>query len=116
LTGRVYIASHSKEEANLLAPKLERQGFEVVSTWHTKEFWPTEDHTLKERFMIAEEDLAEVKDSDCLVLISGPDKYSGGKFIEAGIAYGMGKRVFVYGRRENMLTYLFPKLNPEDLI
>jgi len=44
-------------------------------------------------------------DCDALVLVAGKEKYSGGKFVEAGIAIGLGKRVVVLGRRENMLLW-----------
>ena len=40
------------------------------------------------------------------MLISGPDKYSGGKFVEVGIAVGLDKSVVVIGHRENTLLYL----------
>lgn len=103
----VYIASHSKELAEELSLSMEKVGFTVCSSWHKKEFLPTEKHNVPERFSIAEEDLEDIKRCDWLVLVSGPERYSGGKFVEAGIAYGLGKKVLVRGRRENMLTYLF---------
>ena len=40
-----------------------------------------------------------------LVLVAGPDRYPGGKFVEAGIAMGLGKPVVVLGHRENMLLW-----------
>jgi hypothetical protein len=49
--------------------------------------------------------MLDVMSCDVLVLIAGPDRYSGGKFVEAGIAIGAGKRVIVMGRRENMLLW-----------
>lgn len=102
---KIYIACHSRELAQEFAASL--KGHEVTSRWHGKEFLPTGDHTVAERHAIAIEDLNDIKRADALVLIAGPDKYSGGKFVEAGIAYGMGKPVYVVGRFENMLTYLF---------
>jgi len=104
---KIYVAAHDKELAHSKAEELKAKGHEIVSKWHSKEFLPTEKHSVEERFEIAVEDLNDIKLSDCLLLISGPEKYSGGKFVEAGIAYGMNKPVFFIGRRENMLCYLF---------
>lgn len=103
---RLYIASHSKELANAFCDMLPGW-ITITSTWHRKEFLPTEMHTEGERFDIAIEDANDIKRADALVLLAGPNKYSGGKFVEAGLAYGLGKAVYFFGRRENMLTYLF---------
>jgi len=104
---KIYIAAHDKELAEHKARELISKGYEVVSAWHSKEFLTTESYTVEERFDIAIEDLNDIKLADCVLLLSGPDRYSGGKFVEAGIAYGMNKPVFFCGRRENMLCYLF---------
>jgi len=53
--------------------------------------------------------------ADALILLAGPDKYSGGKFVEAGIAIGAGKRVIVIGRRENMLLW-HPQVDRVDTV
>lgn len=103
---RLYIASHSKELANAFTAMLPGW-ITTTSTWHHKDFHPTERHTEAERFDIAIEDANDIRRADALVLLSGPSKYSGGKFVEAGLAYGLGKAVYFFGRRENMLTYLF---------
>lgn len=103
---RIYIASHSRELAEEAAAVFERKAYVVASRWHRKEFLPTEAHTEQERIVIAQEDYDDIASSDALILLSGPDKYSGGKFVEAGIAIGMGKPVTVVGRRENMLLWL----------
>lgn len=104
---RIYIACHSRELAEEFASELRSEGHEITSLWHGKAFNPTESHTLAQRHSIAIEDLNDIRRADALVLVGGPDKYSGGKFVEAGIAYGLGKAVYVEGRFENMLTYLF---------
>lgn len=64
-----------------------------------------DDHEDKEKSRIAKEDADGVESSDALVLVAGPDRYSGGKFVEVGIALGMRKLVVVIGRRENMLLW-----------
>lgn len=103
---KVYIACHSKELAQSVAKDI-CANHQIVSRWHEKAFHPTDFHSLDERYTIAIEDFNDIKRADALLLVAGPEKYSGGKFVEAGIAYGMNKPVYVLGRFENMLTYLF---------
>ena len=103
---KIYVACHSKEIANEIVEELKNLGHDVVSTWHYGEFRSTCDCTNEERAKIAMRDYNQIKDCDILILISGLDKYSGGKFVEAGIAIGLDKEVVVIGHRENMLMYL----------
>jgi len=102
---KVYVAAHCRWAACHVADALRSAGVNVISSWHGKAFLPTETHTEQERREIAIEDASEVMDCDALVLVAGKEKYSGGKFVEAGIAIGLGKRVVVLGRRENMLLW-----------
>ena len=104
---KVYVACHCKEEAAKAASSLRAEGFEVVSTWHEmhRAFLPTAEHSEDQRTTIAREDTDEVRLSDALLLIAGPEKYSGGKFVEAGIAIGLGTPVVVLGRRENLMLW-----------
>lgn len=99
---RFYIASHCKMLAVELRDKLNRLGISVTSSWIDSEFMPTDHYTESECTQIAESNFNDIKSSDALILISGPDKYSGGKFVEAGYAMALGKPVFVVGHRENM--------------
>lgn len=114
---KVYVASHCRWAAEHVAHVLSAEGYEITSRWHGKPFHPTEDHPVRERQLLATEDLEDVTEADALVLVAGPQKYSGGKFVEAGIAIGQGKKVVVVGRRENMLLWL-PQVaayeSPED--
>lgn len=103
---KIYVACHSREIADATATALIERGHEVTSRWHSKAFHPTSQHTPEECAAIAQEDYDDIAAADALVLVAGPDKYSGGKFVEAGIAIGMGKPVTVIGRRENMLLWL----------
>jgi nucleoside 2-deoxyribosyltransferase len=84
---------------------LELADHEIVSRWVNMPFNPTESHTVDERKAIAKMDADDVAACDCLILLSGPAKYSGGKFVESGIALALGKRVVVVGARENMLLW-----------
>lgn len=103
---KIYVASHSRDLALDAAFVLRRAGHKIASRWHNKPFHPTSHHTPDECAAIAQEDYDDIVGADALVLVSGPDKYSGGKFVEAGIAIGLGKPVTVIGRRENMLLWL----------
>jgi nucleoside 2-deoxyribosyltransferase len=102
---KIYIASHCKDLANQTRDVLELKGHEIVSRWIDWEFKKTEDYSVPERFDISEKDFADIDDCDCLVLLSGPEKYSGGKFVEAGYAIAKDKAVWVVGRRENMMLW-----------
>lgn len=102
---KIYVASHCRWAACHVASELRKAGHKIISHWHDVEFLPTHEHTESQRRTIAAVDIADVAESDALVLIAGPDKYSGGKFVEAGIAIGRGKPVYVLGRRENMLLW-----------
>jgi nucleoside 2-deoxyribosyltransferase len=102
---RVYVASHDKELASVAAHELTSGGHHILSTWHQLEFKPTDEHPEWNRRVIAKRDADEVSMADAVVLIAGPDRYPGGKFVEVGIAIGQGKPVVVIGRRENMLMW-----------
>lgn len=105
---KVYIAGHNQEEAKALADSLcqkEPSRIRISAKWLAASFNPTATHTDEEKEEIADADVADVYGSDVLVLMAGPEKYSGGKFVEAGFAIGQRKPVVVYGRRENMLLW-----------
>lgn len=102
---KIYIACHDQRMAQAAATQLSGSGYFITSRWLSASFDKTESYTEKERAEIAKMDADDVLASEALVLIAGPDKYSGGKFVEAGIALGVGIRVYVIGRRENMLLW-----------
>ena len=102
---KIYIAAHASNLAEGVGKQLRAEGLEVVSTWHKQPLTPGELLSAEQKKTIANKDLSEVRESDAVLLIAGDDKYSGGKFIEAGYALGLGKRVFVLGRRENVMVY-----------
>lgn len=113
---KIYVACHDPALAESVANELRRRGHIMTSRWHDgRPFLKTAEHTLQERQHIAETDLADVAAADALVLVAGPDRYSGGKFVEAGFAMGIGIPVYVYGRRENMLLWAPSVLPFEEL-
>jgi NAD(P)H-dependent FMN reductase len=76
---KIYIACHSKELANEAAEELRNVNHEIVSTWHDGEFKSTNKYTFEERAEKAQRDYDQIKECDLLMLISGSDRYAGGK-------------------------------------
>lgn len=101
----VYIACHDQELALDLAVYLRGEGFAITSRWLAKPFGPSNTFPETDRWGFANDNFDDVRISDALVLIAGPDRYSGGKFVETGFAYALGKHVVIFGRRENMQCY-----------
>lgn len=117
---KIYMASHDPEDARTLRDLLlandtmltmlhRPQKLKFISRWMDQPFYRTSMYQNFEKIRIAVDDVEDVIAADVLILVAGPEKYSGGKFFEAGIAFGMNKPVIIYGRRENMLMW-HPKL------
>lgn len=103
---RVYIASHCRWAGLYCASVLIGRGHEISSRWLFEPFLQTQDYTEAAREAIARMDYEDVVASDALLLVAGPDRYSGGKFVEVGIAVARDIPVTILGRRENMLMWL----------
>jgi hypothetical protein len=98
---KVYISSHSVEEARKLGESLTGAGHVIVSTWH-KESGPMLPLTEEwEWYQRARDNFRIIEAADALVLISSADPVAGGKFVEAGYATCSGLAVFVLGNFEN---------------
>lgn len=103
---RVYISCHHPNPANELAAALTAAGHVVVSTWHT-------DGETREPVgnagwwrKRADYNFALIETADVLALVAGPERYPGGKFVEAGYAMKEGLRVVTVGTVENgMMQY-----------
>jgi hypothetical protein len=102
---RVYVASHCRWAGLYIAQILKEADHFITSGWLTREFKRSEELTIEDKQTIAEQDIADVMSSEALVLISGPDKYPGGKFVEAGVAIGCSIPIIVLGKPENVLLY-----------
>ena len=114
----LYIACHDHTLAQASAVLLQRH-HKIVSTWHQNPLEPTRTLSEAERRRQAARDLEEIDQSGAVLIISGEEKYSGGKFFEAGYGLGKGKKVYFLGRRENLLLYSpgveeWPKTLEED--
>jgi hypothetical protein len=102
---RVYVACHCRWAASRVASVLQFHGHTITSSWHDKEFLSHDEMQPRDRAAAAAWDFMAIRNSDCVCLVSGLDKYPGGKFIEAGFALGIGLPVFVIGRLENVMLY-----------
>jgi hypothetical protein len=102
---RIYIAAHDKDRALLCATYLRDRGHMIISDWFHLPFLPTDQYSERDRANIATLDVDQVAFSEALVLLDSPDRVPGGKFVEAGVALGLRKLVYVVGRRENMLMW-----------
>jgi nucleoside 2-deoxyribosyltransferase len=100
---RVYISSHDRESAQTLAKTLAEAGHMVVSDWHDGEMSKPADR--EEWQARASHNFARIRQSDALVLIGGTDCYPGGKYVEAGYAYGIGTPVYNLGEVGNGMMH-----------
>ncbi len=112
---KVYISGHSSAEAKQLADELASNGIAIVSTWHAEPLERTATFTEQKRIEIATHNWHEIAKCNSLVMLACPDMVPGGKFVEAGIALGMGKQVVNVGRRENMMMWHVNVEQADDL-
>ena len=112
---KVYISSHDVERAREAAAAVEAAGHSVVSTWHlgSGPMKRAADMTADEMVNKARANAHQIGLCDALLLVASADKVPGGKFVEAGVAIGRGKRVAVWGRRENVLMH-HPRVGQAD--
>jgi len=99
----IYVASHDPKAAIDMSEALMDAGHLVISSWP----WESRDLSWTDgRYKIlALRDVREVSLAEALVLIADKSYCPGGKFVEAGIAIGQGKPVYVVGHRENLLLW-----------
>lgn len=102
---KLYIAAHNQEDARKVAILCAAAGHQITSTWLQEDFKRTAEYTEADKRAIADKDAREVAESDALVLLPSAMRIPGGKFVEVGIALGLGKPVFILGHRENMLMW-----------
>jgi len=108
---KLYVASHSRQSAEELRARLVAAGHEVTSRWIVmdgKFHLGTDAYSDAEKSRIAEMDEQDVRAAtDGVVVIAEPEGrcVPGGKHVEAGIALGLGRPVYVIGRRENIFHW-----------
>lgn len=102
---RIYLATlfSRREEMEKVADKLTIAGYEVVSRW----VYGGEDG-LSDRD-IAELDLEDVRKADIVMsytALRGAATPGGGRHVEFGYGYALGKRSVIIGERENVFHHL----------
>lgn len=108
---KFFIASHSQIEAKKFQDKLIEAGHEVTSRWiteDTKFHKSINAYTDEERTRLSQLDEEDVrKAEDGLVLIAEKEGrcVPGGKHVETGIALGLGRSIYVIGRKENIFHW-----------
>lgn len=107
---KLYIASHSQNDARLLKADLELRGHVVTSRWITADAkfgHGVEAYSDSERRSLATMDEDDVRASDGLILIAETEGRTvpGGKHVETGMAIALGLPVFVIGRPENLFHW-----------
>jgi hypothetical protein len=100
LIHKVYVAASDKRAAEHVADVLLKDHFDVVSTWHADTSGDPFDKSA-----VAARNVDQVKSADALVVVDHYGRVPGGKFVEAGVALGLGKRVIILGARENLLLH-----------
>jgi nucleoside 2-deoxyribosyltransferase len=100
----IYVSASSREKAlGVMAflknqPKLKRK-IEFNTPWVNEPNLPQGEAAIKAR---VQANLAAIRASDLVIVVSDYDKVPGGKFVEVGFAAALGRPVLVLGRMENM--------------
>src|SRR5262249_40345922 len=91
-------------------------GHVVTSRWHRR--GATEPQGAGRGALLAQsaaEDLEDIDSADALVLFTQAGKhFAGGRHVEAGDALGRGKRVIIFGPRENVFYHLLAVVHVTD--
>lgn len=111
---RIYLAAQYgwRNQLKEYAAQLTAAGFVVTSSWLNERASPTADlNDLTPRFLKhhAHIDVRDIQDADCLVLFTvEPTELTkrGGRHVEFGMGYALGKKLIVCGPRENIFHYL----------
>lgn len=105
---KIYLAaaSYRQKEIRNNHRKLERRGFEVVSSWVFM-------RSLGEVAKFSSEakrDLQQIDEADLVIAFTEDPKTkkytTGGRHVETGYAIAKGKKILIVGPRENVFHYL----------
>lgn len=94
------------------AKVLRANGFIVTASWLQERQAPDSDlndGTLQGLKLHAKNDVRDIQEADGLILFTIPPTSAmkrGGRHVEFGIAYALGKQVILCGPRENIFHYL----------
>jgi nucleoside 2-deoxyribosyltransferase len=121
---KIYLAARysAREEMQTLARVLVSVGHTITSRWHNDEKetgvpghrWDGQDR--ERAALLAEEDIADIKAADTLILFTPPGR-RGGCNVEFGIAEALGKLLYVVGPRQNVFHSLALQVDSQwDLV
>ena len=108
---KFFIASHSQIEAKELMLELIKLGHEITSRWITED---TKFHKSQKAYsdeermhisLLDEEDVRKAEDGLILISEKTGRNVPGGKHVETGIALGLGRPIYVIGRKENIFHW-----------
>ena len=107
---KIYLsgAFDHRDDIRSIASALEAQGHVTTSHWVDEPplvFDDTE-FSLWERRARANDDVADVRRADVVVVIALWPSTTGGRYWEEGFAFGLGKRIIRVGPPENMFSLL----------
>ena len=102
---KVYVSCHHPDPANAVADALEAAGHTVVSDWHRSDDPPPDRDDGEAWAVKAAANFTRILGCEMLVIVAGPERYPGGKFVEAGFALGLNKDVITVGRVENGMLF-----------
>ena len=107
---KVYLASRYQDRDTTAQRRdeLEAMRFVVTSRWLNERHSPNvqlADLPDSELLFVAMQDVEDIKRSDAFVVFEGQNA-RGGKHVELGMAYALGKTCVVVGARENVFHFL----------
>jgi hypothetical protein len=105
---KIYISSHDIDKAREVAAAVSAAGYPVISTWHLGDapMKRSDDMTEAQKRDKAASNVDQIIGAcNVLILVASEEKVPGGKFVEAGVALGCKRKVYVWGRRENILLH-----------
>lgn len=106
---RFYLAARysRREELEVYADIIRAESDEVTSRWHDGH----QDHTLPRPWVkYAQEDIDDLRAADVVMVFAGGSTL-GGVHFECGLAYGIGKRILLIGKPENVFHDLLEQFD-----
>lgn len=101
----IYITASNRWTALFWKEYLQRHGHVVTSDWHEQNLTPTAQMSDLDKGLTAALQHAKLSDSDILLIVADRDIVPGAKFVHAGLALGLSKKVILVGRRENLAMH-----------
>lgn len=106
---KIYLAGtySSREALNLIAEQLKEEGHDIK----VPAIWLTGRHDNACPMECATSDIADIKNSDLLLLFTNENGRNGGRYVELGIALALGIPAMIVGKYTNVFTRLCRRVN-----